>query len=39
MATAGKRLRQAAWFVALWLGGVAVLTMVAGLIRWWLSPG
>jgi hypothetical protein len=25
--------RQAAWFVALWLGGVAVLGIVAMLIR------
>ncbi|WBV42375.1 DUF2474 family protein [Pseudoroseomonas cervicalis] len=26
--------RRLGWFLLLWLGGVASLTLVAGLIRW-----
>ena len=32
----GRRLRQAAWFIGLWLGGVAAVAMIAYSIRWWL---
>lgn len=31
------RLRQLAWFVLLWAGGVAAVLLVALGIRWWLS--
>lgn len=34
--TRGRWLRQAAWFVGLWLGGVAAVATIAYLIRWWL---
>jgi hypothetical protein len=39
MVPPGRHLRQAAWFVALWLGGVMAVTLLAWLIRWWLFPG
>jgi len=29
-----KTIRQIGWFLALWLGGVACVTLVAMLIRW-----
>jgi hypothetical protein len=29
--------RKLAWFVSLWIGGVAAVAVVAGLIRMWLS--
>jgi len=29
--------RRLAWFAALWLVGVAAVTAVAYLIRWWLG--
>jgi hypothetical protein len=28
--------RRIAWFVSLWVGGVAALALVAGIIRWWI---
>lgn len=31
------RLKQLVWFVVLWAGGVAVVTLVAYGIRMWLS--
>lgn len=31
--------RQLAWFVGLWLAGVAVVGAVAFVIRAWLAPG
>jgi hypothetical protein len=33
-----RHLRQAAWFIGLWLGGVAAVTLLAWAIRWWLFP-
>lgn len=36
---ARAKVRQLAWFAALWLGGVAAVGAIAWLIRWWLSPG
>jgi hypothetical protein len=30
------KLKQLAWFVALWLSGVVVVSTVAFAIRWWL---
>jgi hypothetical protein len=39
MTPPGERMRQAAWFVGLWLAGVAVLAVAAWVIRWWLLPG
>lgn len=34
---APKALHRLGWFLLLWLGGVASLTAVAGLIRWVLK--
>jgi hypothetical protein len=31
------RPRRFAWFVGLWLAGVAALAVVAGLVRWMLG--
>ena len=31
------RLRQLAWFIGLWLAGVAAVGAVAYLLRWWLA--
>lgn len=33
MSFLSKRLRQILWFVGLWLGGVATVVAVAGIIR------
>lgn len=30
--------RQLAWMVAIWAASVAVLAVVAKLLRWWLVP-
>ncbi|MDQ8755737.1 DUF2474 domain-containing protein [Sphingosinicella sp. LHD-64] len=32
------RAKQLAWFVGLWLAGVAVIGSIAYLLRWWLHP-
>lgn len=32
-----RRVRQAAWFVVLWAGGVTVAAGVGYGIRWWLG--
>ena len=29
--------RRLAWFVSLWVGGVAAVALVAGLLRMWLD--
>lgn len=30
--------RQLGWFIALWLGGVSVVTLIGLIIRWLLNP-
>ncbi|PTQ08495.1 DUF2474 domain-containing protein [Sphingomonas oleivorans] len=32
------RLKQIAWFIGLWAGGVAVVGIVAYAVRWALKP-
>lgn len=34
----GPLWKRLAWFIALWIGGVAVVGSVAYLLRWWLHP-
>ena len=36
--TQGSLWKKWAWFVGLWMAGVAVVGAVGWLLRWWLHP-